>query len=289
MIVSRHFALVLAAPALMASTSDTVLAPRVGDTYEITLVRDSSQEGNDGSSGSSHDQDTIIERVVGVQENGLELLYDVPQTFPRKQEVKDWKFPARVLLLPSGEMQVLDRPELDARVDKWLKAAKWTRAVCGHWIFTWNAFRIECDPQIVADTVKAFDWRTPNVREGALYHDGNALAPGTITRTQNSEDRSIFVVELEAAPNAVHRARAESDVVVAEILRKPVTFETALALRSKESVKGTISITFETDATGSIRRRTTVTKLQTQKEDGTMSTDTVTQTLERRSLPQAGS
>jgi hypothetical protein len=37
-------------------------APQVGDTYQLTLVKDSAQQGSYGSTGSSHDQDTSSKR-----------------------------------------------------------------------------------------------------------------------------------------------------------------------------------------------------------------------------------
>ncbi|MFX8852510.1 hypothetical protein ABTM75_19425, partial [Acinetobacter baumannii] len=73
-----------------------------------------------------------------------------------------------------------------------------------------------------------------------------------------------------------------SDVILGEIVRKPVSLEAALGERAKESVSGTISIQFETDAVGNVRRRTKVTKLIITGPDGQSETETVTETLERQ-------
>jgi hypothetical protein len=83
-------------------------------------------------------------------------------------------------------------------------------------------------------------------------------------------------------PDAVRRGRAESDVVVGEIMKKPVSLDAALRERAREIVSGTISVTFETDPTGIVRRRTKVTKLYIKGPDGRSETETVTETLERR-------
>jgi hypothetical protein len=83
-------------------------------------------------------------------------------------------------------------------------------------------------------------------------------------------------------PEAVRRARAESDVVVGEIMKKPVSLDAALLERAREIVSGTISVTFETDPAGNVRRRTKVTKLDIKGPDGRSETRTVTETLERR-------
>jgi hypothetical protein len=83
-------------------------------------------------------------------------------------------------------------------------------------------------------------------------------------------------------PDAIRRARAESDVVVGEIMKKPVSLDAALRERAREIVSGTISVTFETDPAGNVRLRTKVTKLETMEPDGRSETETVTETLERR-------
>ncbi len=159
---------------------------------------------------------------------------------------------------------------------------------CGHWIFTWDAFRIECDPQSVIKTVESFDLRSADLREGASYQEPGARGPGILARKAAGSDSAIFTVEMPADPDAVRRARAESDAVAGEILKKPVTLDAALLERAKEAVSGTISVKFETDSTGNIRRRTTVTKLDIKGTDGQTETQTVTETLERRLISQHG-
>jgi hypothetical protein len=91
-----------------------------------------------------------------------------------------------------------------------------------------------------------------------------------------------FSVEMPVDSDVVRRARAESDVVVGEIMKKPVSLDAALRERAREIVSGTISVTFETDPSGKVRRRTKVTKLDITGPDGRSETETVTETLERR-------
>jgi len=275
-------------PAIVARAGALPLAPQVGDTYEITLTRDSAQQGTHGSSGSSHDEDTIIERVIGVRADGLELQYDLPSAATADARARNWQFPARVLKPFGGPTQLLNGPELEARVDGWLKAAGWPRTVCGHWIFTWNAFRIECDPQSVIKTVESFDLRSADLREGAPYQETEARGSGKLARKAAGPDGEIFAVEMPVDPDAVRRARAESDVVVGEIMNKPVSLDAALRERAREIVSGTISVAFETDPAGNVRRRTKVTKLDIKGADGRSETETATETLERRRLISRG-
>jgi hypothetical protein len=269
-------------PAVVARAGASPLAPQVGDTYEITMTRESAQQGSHGSSGNSHDKDTIIERVIGLRADGLELEYDLPKAATADERASNWQFPAQVFKPFGGPAQLLNGPELEARVDGWLKAAGWPRTVCGHWIFTWNAFRIECDPQSVIKTVESFDLRSADLREGAPYQQTEARGSGTLARKAAGPDGAIFAVEMPVDPDAVRRARAESDVVVGEIMNKPVTLDAALRERARETVSGTISVAFETDSAGNVRRRTKVTKLDIEGPDGRSETETVTETLERR-------
>jgi hypothetical protein len=273
-------------PATIARAGALSPAPQVGDTYEITLAKDSAQQGSNGSSGSSHDKDTIIERVIGLRAEGLELQYDLPNAATPDDRAGSWQFPARVFKPFGGPALLLNGPELEARVearvDAWLKAAGWPRTVCGHYIFTWNAFRIECDPQSVIKTVQAFDLRSADLREGAAYQVADARGSGKLARKAGGLDGATFSVEMPVDPDGVRRARAESDVVVGEIMNKPVSLDTALRKRATEIISGTISVAFETDSAGTVRRRTKVTKLDITGPGGPSETETVTETLERR-------
>jgi hypothetical protein len=271
-------------PASFAHAGTFPQAPQVGDTYEITLVKDSAQQGSNGSSGSSHDKDTIIEQVTGVRVDGLELQYDLPSTTTADERARSWKFPVRVFKPFGGPAQLLNGLELEARLDGWLKAASLSRTACGRWIFTWNAFRIECDPQSVIKTVQTYDLRSADLHEGGLYKDSEASSAGKVARKAGGLDGEILAVEMPVDADAVRRARAESDVVVGEIMKKPVSLEAALHERAGEIVSGTISVAFEMDPAGNVRRRTKVTKLDIKHPDGRSETQTVTETLEQRPI-----
>jgi hypothetical protein len=269
---------------MAAHTKPTGRAVRVGDTYEITKTRDSASKGSDASSGSSHDQDTLIERIQAVTSDGLEAVFDLPQQATQEERQQTWQFPARVFERHNGQLQLLNAPELEKRADAWLKWAKMTREACGHWIFTWNAFKIECDPQSVIETVQEFDPRLPDLRAGTSYQDAHALLPAPLRTKTTSSEGSTFTATMAIDPTAVQRDRARADVVIGEIMRKPVTLDAALVERAKEAVSGTIEVTIEADAGGNLRRLTKVTKSQTRKPDGTVQTETVTETIERRRL-----
>lgn len=256
--------------------------PQVGDVYEISREKETSQRASDGSEASSTDQDKLIERVLGVSKAGLELEYDFPKDATAEDRASTWQFPVRVLKPPSGPMQLLNRAELEARVEAWLKTAGLPRAACGQWFFTWNAFRVECDPQSVIQTLEGFDLGPDDLRDGAPYQDPIARNPASLTRKAGGPDVTTFVAEVAIDPSAVRRERAEADVVAAEILKKPLTLDAALRARSAEDISGTIIVTFDTNAAGGIRQRTRLIKLNIKEPSGRLETQTVTEVLQRR-------
>lgn len=279
-------ALLVFTSGIVAHAAASPRAPQVGETYEITLARDSVQQSGDGSSGSSHDKDAIIERVISVRADGPELEYDLPAAASADERARSWQFPARVFLPFGGPATLLNGPELEARVDTWLKAGGWSRARCGHWIFTWTAFQIQCDPQSVVSTIRTFDLRSADVREGASYQEAEARGSAQLARKTAGPDGSIFTVEMSVDPDAMRRTRAESDVVVGQLTNNPVSLDQAIGGRAREKISGTILVTFETDPAGNVRRRTKVTRLNITAADGRSGTETVTETLSRRLISQ---
>lgn len=276
----RFIAAILALPAPTAVRAEPPGA-QAGDSYEITRIVHSSNESSDGASGNSNDRSIILERVVAMRADGVELEYDLPKIEGGEASAANWQFPARVFKPNRGPLKLLNRPELEARVEAWLKKAKWPREVCGRWIFTWNAFRIECDPQSAIGIIQVYDLGPPIVDEGAPYSAPFARAPGRLTRKAGPQG-STFAARMEVDPDAVRRGRAEADVAVGEMTGKPVTLEAALGKRTKDSVSGTISVTLEVDPAGQIRRRTTVTRLEMREPGGRTETAITTETVERR-------
>ena len=269
-------------PAYNACGESARSTPKVGEEYEISRRYETSQQSSSGSSGSSSGKDAILERVIGLHEGGLELEYDLPKDTRPEDRTRNWQFPVRVFKPSRGSMQLRNRPELEARVEGWLKAAGWTRAVCERWIFTWNAFRIECDPQSVIKMIEVWDLRSADLGEGALYQEAEAGAPGTLTRKLAGPNGATFAVVMEIDPDKARRTRAESDVAVGEMMQKPVTLDAALRERAKERISGTISVTFDTDSVGHVLRRTKITKVETKGPEGQSASETVTETVERR-------
>lgn len=259
--------------------------PAPGDIYEITRIRESVQATSDGtSSGSSSDRDTIIERVVAVRDDGLELEYDLPADSGGHGSGATWQLPARIFKPFQGPVKLLNAAELEARVDDWLKVGKMTRAACGHWIFTWNAFKIECDPSSAIGIIGGFDLGSDGLRAGMLYKEEGALGPVPLKASAVEANAGSFVAEMKVDPDALRRSRAESDVVVGEITGKAVRLDAALAARAREDISGTVTTTFKTDAAGRVQQKTIVSKVATKDPSGKVQTEAVTTVITRRKV-----
>jgi hypothetical protein len=268
-------------PSLAACAQPGPRAPRVGDTYEIATDRESAEQSNYGSTGSSSDRDTISARVVAVRDGGVELKYDFPKDTAPDERASTWQLPARVFRPTQGPIQLLNRAELEKRIDPWLKRGGMTRAACGHVIFTWNAFRIDCDPDSAIGIIEYYDPALPELRAGAPYRDPASAAPAPL---KQSADGKIFVVQLAVDPECVRKERAETDISVAEISRKSLTPEDARRAHADEAISGTIVITFEVDPSGEVHRRTKVTTIKIATPNGRSDTRTITETMVRHRL-----
>ncbi|MES2095365.1 MAG: hypothetical protein V4459_01260 [Pseudomonadota bacterium] len=256
-------------------------APRVGDTFRVNTDREMEEHGNRVESGrsTSTDRDSYVERVVAVRPDGVVLEYDLPPSASADDRATTWQFPFQVLKSSDGKLQLLNAQELEGRVDRWLKAAGATRAACGKLIFTWNAFRIDCDPQ---STIR---WLTTvtlpdNLEVGREVTDPDARA----TAALRPAGANKLVATLQADPATIRRQRAETDIGVAELMRKPLTMEAALKAHETETVTGTIALTFELDPMGRTRRRMRVRTLQIAWPNGRIDTQTVTETVARAPL-----
>lgn len=277
----------------LAFGSQVLAAPphsdHVGDVYEIIRDVKTSEDNGKGSSGSSTDSDVIIERVIQVHPDGLELEYSLPEEPSAEERASDWRFPLRVNKPLSGAPQLVNQTELNNRIDGWLTKAGLSRTACGHWVFTWTALKIECDAQSALQMIQAFDLRINGLHDGAFYQDPDASAPIALKQNSSASGGASFIGEVPVDPDRVRKAQAESDVVLAEIMKKPLTLDDALRARSNENVSGSVSITIDVSSTGSILGRTKVIKLKTSELNGAIAQRITTEIVKRRMISEATS
>lgn len=276
--------IMLALAFTLVATAAATPGQRVGNAFQITTHREMEEHGNrdDSQRSTSTDRDSYIERVLAVRPDGMVLEYDLPTSASSDDRASTWQFPFQVLKTPDGKFQLLNPLELAGKVDRWLKAAEMPRTACGKLIFTWNAFRIDCDPQSVIRwlaTVTLPD----GLEAGASFTDPDART--FVTLRQGAAGRLSATLPVD--PAAIRRQRAETDVGVAELMNKALTLDAALKAHEVETITGTIAVTFDLDSAGRTRRRTRVRTVQVAWPGGRTDTQTVTETLTRTPLSAA--
>ena len=278
----KPVALCLLAALLSAPTCARASEEQAGDEFRITLFHESETTGDNGSSSSSSGGHEYLERILAVRADGVERVYDIPLDADDEERLINWQFPVRIFEANDGSLRILNRAELEQRRDAWLKAAELPAKACGTWYFTWNAFQVECDPDAIIETIRAIRIQPENLSDGASLEHPAALKPGRLAKVEGKGADTEYSAQMPVDPDYFHRADAQSDVVVGEIMRKPVSFEQAYQKRLTERITGTIKVVLESNSDGRVWRR--VTSIETVKtEAGGEAEHTVsTETVERR-------
>lgn len=224
-----------------------------GDTTRIT-VRYETETESDGSSSSSRGSFHYFERVLAVTDAGAEIEFSIPPDAEESQRA-DWQFPVRILFQPSGDALITNREELIARRDQFLEDAGMTEEACGSWIFTWNAFKIECELDDIVDQVSILRLQPQELAEGTMISSRSGQGSAPLSFVGSDETKSVYSAEFPVDPEIVRLSAAQSDVASGEIMGQPITLEEALALREHDQISGTIAVYLQTDPTGVVNTR----------------------------------
>ena len=278
----KHVSLALLLTVCSAPVWAQVADEREGDRFRITLLHESERKGENGSSGRSSGRHEYIEQILAVRQDGIERLYDIPREPDDEDHLIDWQFPVRVFEANDGKMGIVNRGDLERRRDAWLEAAEIPMEACGAWYFTWNAFQVECDPDAILETIRTIRIQPKSLKDGASFTHPAAIQPGSLHKL--ADDSSKFSSEMEVNEDYFHRAEAQSDVIVGEIMRKPVTFEEAYARRKAEQITGTIEVVLTTSEGGRVLRRLTTIETTKTEVGGEVEHETSTETIERKRI-----
>jgi hypothetical protein len=261
---------------------------KAGDAFEIlrSYETQSKENGDDSSSSSGHT--TIVERVLSVEENGLELQYEQPPEEDGRRRSGNWQLPARIYRPIVGQPKLLNTEELEARLGPWLEEAKFPREACGQYIFTWTAFKIECDPASALGIIENYNLWVADLSDGKLYGDEYALEPLPLKLKFKDDSKAVYEVGLTINPDKVRQGDAETDVVVSKIMGKPKSLEEASRDQVGKKISGTMLIEIEADPSGFVRKKATVTKVQVEEPDGKIESRLATVIVERKPYPEPG-
>lgn len=189
------------------------------------------------------------------------------------------------MLKPAGgPLKLLNTDELESRLEKWLEAAKWTREICGRTIFTWNAFTIDCDPQSIIEVIESYDIGRGNLEDGAVYRDPLAATSVLLKRTDSGRGGATFTAEMPIDAEKIRDGRARSDVAVAQVFNRDLTLEDARKAHAGDVITGTVTVRFETDASGEVMRRIREINQQIQSLGGKTETLSTTEKTIRKAI-----
>lgn len=237
----------------------------IAETSSLVIYEAQTEsKSSSGSSGSSRSRSTIVERLIGAKNDGLELEYlfvdaDVPAN-------DAWKLPARVLNKPGISIELLNEAEIETRLNKYLDMHPEIRERCGGVVFTWTAFEIHCDTNHVIDVIKGFNLHLGPLSEGKLYEEPGTLAPSPLKTMSLNSSHTTFIVELELDPTALESEYKKDMQQVASITGENVDSIISSALElSKGEIpvfSGNKLVTIKLDANGhviQIKKETTMT------------------------------
>lgn len=278
----KHASICVLLTLLSASAWGQVQDENVGDQFRITLSYNSETKGENGSSSSSSGSHEYLEQILSIRDDGVERLYDIPLESGDEGRLISWQFPVRVFEASDGGMEILNRRELEERRDAWLEAAEIPTEACGTWYFTWNAFQVECDPDAILETIKAIKIQPANLLDGAMFTHPAAINPGRLQRGEGAS--RTFRVVMAVNAEYFHRAEAQGDVIVGEIMRKPISFEDAYAKRKAETITGTVEVVLAANADDRVWKQITSIETVKTEVDGQVEREISTEVIERNPI-----
>ena len=254
---------------------------QAGEQYEILVSYETKAEG-DGSSSSSRGRTAYLERVVSQDDDCVVREFDLIDDPNRQRPLVAWEMPARVSVCRTGERTLANVPEMEARLERFLKEAKVSRDYCGKYYFTWNVFKIECDPQTVLETIEHLDLVSIPLAENSRYEVPGGADPIHLLLVSKSDKGWIWEGEVPVDPEYLREEAARNQVVVGEISGEPVSFEQALNSVARHSYSGQIKVRFEAGPAMQEITRTIETTLREVNANGDAEDRFATETTQRK-------
>lgn len=201
-------------------------------------------------------------KVIALRDGGHELEFDLPDETEKNGHLIAWQLPARLFVAADGGRTLLNRSELEARRDLFLKANNWTSEVCGKWLFTWTGYQIECNPDSIFAIVDTYALQPPKLADGAAFTMPGAAGSAPMKCIALDQGAQRCTVRLPIDAEAVRANLVDSDLAVGEITGKAVSRDDAVKAHADTKISGTIEVTMEADAQGVVTRRTVVTDME---------------------------
>lgn len=249
----------VAAPVILALATSGMAelpsSPQV-EAYVIEVSYETRSEGENGSSASSSGRNVYTEELLEKTGECTTNRFDIAS---EDRPPAEWQWPVEVERCAAGSLKLLNAADMEARRDTFLAEAGIDNGACGTYYFTWNVFKIECDPQQILETIETIDLGRLELTEGSQYQHGASSV--LLSRNNTSDHNALLVGSLAIDEAEVRRAEAEKMIVAGELMGEPVSEEQADRKAQAIEVSGTTRISFALDKHGQMTR-TVVTEAQ---------------------------
>ena len=244
--------------ALLAITSNGSALAADGEKYSI-LVSYETQTESENSSSSSRGRTLYSEQIISDSGDCSIKRFDIVDEERRERPLAEWQWPVEVENCGNGDRKILNLPAMEARLSSFLAAAEVPQDKCGRYYFTWNVFKVECDPQAILSNIETIDLGSLTLVEGAEYVR-SGTPDSTLLRKVTAEDgktklKAVFAID----PSQFREETAQSQVIVQELTGEAISYEEALAEAQVIEVAGSTTIEFEIASDRSEITQTTVT------------------------------
>ncbi len=246
--------LLFAAALLGCATATTPAQATDGaEQYEIISSYSTESERPRGSSSSSG-SDEFREEVRAGADGCRTRTFDVVDDPEHKRPLEVWRMPVVLRECPGFPQVIANCEEMEARRDAFLAAAKIPHESCGRYYFTWNVFKIECDPDTILETVANIDLGSIRLEDGAVFTLPDTSTSVTLAAVPVAPaGQRIFKGRTTIDPEVLREGAIKTIMVVAEVRGKAVTREEAMAQIVAHQFSGEAEVTLvEEPAAGRI-------------------------------------
>ena len=238
-----------AAAASVPTQSDVAAPSSQVEEFIIEVSYETRSKGDNGSSSSSNGRYMYTERILQETGDCTTKRFDIAG---EDRPLAEWQWPVEVERCSDGIIRLLNTAEMEARRDAFHAEAGIEKAACGSYYFTWNVFKIECDPEAILETIETIDLEGLELIDGSEYQHGTSSM--RLSRDELSDPGSPLGASIEVDADEVRRAEAKTIVIFGELQGEPVDEEEAMQRVQAIEVTGTTRITFVFAEPGEITR-----------------------------------
>jgi len=223
---------------------------------QITYKRISKHESSTGGYGNSASHNAVLENIISNKDGFLEVEYSFANDV--KWIFDEWKLPARVSINSDSTLDLLNRSEIEARLQRLIESSPKVKRYCGENALARHSIMIDCDIDDVLDTLQTYNLHLGELADGSMYLEQGVLRAEPLARKDTSGSQAIFVVDLNMDPahiredyeNNLRRSAAMTGNTFESILASDLN----LSEGETPVYAGKRTVTISTDLSGNVQK-----------------------------------